>query len=453
MSFPKYLKYRKGGVAWTNELPAHWDASSLKWVCERFSGGTPDKNKQEYWENGTIPWLNSGAVNSAKIREPSTYITQEALDNSSAKWVPQGALLMALAGQGKTKGTVAQLMFDATCNQSMAAIVPCKRVGARYLYWWLACNYQNIRNMAGGDLRDGLNLDLLGTIPCPLPPNNEQTAIASFLDRETAKIDSLIAEQERLIALLSEKRLATISHAVTRGLNPDVPMKESGAAWLGEVPAHWEVKPFRYCVDYQEGPGILANDFHDEGVPLLRVAGVQDQWASLTGCNHLDPKKVARRWEHFRLQRGDLLISASASMGTVCEVGDEAVGAIAYTGIIRLRGKAGQMIKPFIRHLVVSSQFLTQIDQLKAGATIQHFGPTHLSQMFVVRPPEEEQQAIAAFVDDELERLGLLRSAAEHAIALLSERRSALIAAAVTGQIDVRGVMAQQINIEEAAAA
>ncbi|WP_062737572.1 restriction endonuclease subunit S [Ralstonia mannitolilytica] len=305
----------------------------------------------------------------------------------------------------------------------------------------------------GGGLRQSMKFADLKRLSVVLPTDEEQLSIAAFLDRETAKIDALIAEQERLIALLAEKRLATISHAVTRGLTPDVPMKDSGVAWLGEVPAHWEIKPLRYCVDYQEGPGVLANDFHDEGVPLLRVAGVQDHWARLTGCNYLDPKKVAKRWERFRLQRGDLLISASASMGTVCEVGDEAVGAIAYTGIIRLRGKTGQMVKSFIRHLVVSSQFLTQIDQLKAGATIQHFGPTHLSQMFVVRPPEEEQRAIAAFVDDELERLGILRSAAERAMALLSERRSALIAAAVTGQIDVRGVMAQQTNNEEAAAA
>ena len=239
MSLPRYVEYSASSTDWAPSLPAHWSVSSLKWLCRRYTGGTPDKNRPEFWSEGTIPWLNSGAVNHGRIYEPSAFITQEAFDSSSAKWIPAGSLVMALAGQGKTKGTVAQLMFESTCNQSMAALVPSQRIEARYLYWWLDSNYQNIRNMAGGDLRDGLNLELLGIIPCPLPTNAEQTYISNFLDRETAKIDALIAEQEKLIALLAEKRQATISHAVTKGLNPNAPMKDSGVAWLGEVPEHW----------------------------------------------------------------------------------------------------------------------------------------------------------------------------------------------------------------------
>ncbi len=275
MSLPRYPEYKDSGVAWLGEVPAHWDAGSLKWLCQRYSGGTPDKNRLEFWENGTIPWLNSGAVNDGRIYEPSAYITHEAFEKSSAKWIPSGALLMALAGQGKTKGMVAQLMFESTCNQSMAAIVPSAKVDARCLYWWLACNYQNIRNMAGGDLRDGLNLDLLGAIPCPLPPLGEQVAIAAFLDRETAKIDALIAEQEKLIALLAEKRQATTSHAVTRGLNPNAPMKDSGVPWLGEVPAHWRVLSIKRLVStpITDGPHETPN-FSEEGIPFVSAEAV-----------------------------------------------------------------------------------------------------------------------------------------------------------------------------------
>ena len=135
-----------------------------------------------------------------------------------------------------------------------------------------------------------------------------------------------------------------------------------------------------------------------------------------------------------------MLVSASASMGTISEVGREVEGAIPYTGIIRMRGRGGEMIKDFLRHVFVSSLFLTQIDLLKAGATIQHYGPTHLSQMFVVRPPVCEQVTIAEFIDQELERFDELSSEAERIVALLQERRTALISAAVTGQIDVRGL-------------
>ena len=215
-------------------------------------------------------------------------------------------------------------------------------------------------------------------------------------------------------------------------------MKDSGVEWLGEVPAHWEVKPFRYCVDYVEGPGIMAEDFRDDGVPLLRVAGVQRRWASLDGCNYLDAETVSRKWSHFRVNEGDLLISASASMGTVCEVGTETAGAIPYTGLIRLRGIAGVTAKEFVSAFVVSSAFIRQIDVLKAGATIQHFGPTHLSQIRIACPPIDEQAGIAEHIQALAAQFDELIAVADSAMTMFRERRAALISAAVTGQIDVR---------------
>lgn len=209
------VKLKPSGVEWLGDVPEHWGSISLKWVSVRYSGGTPDKSIQEYWEDGTIPWLNSGAVNDNYITEASEYITKEAFQNSSAKWIPKDALVMALAGQGKTKGMVSQLGFRTTCNQSMAAIVVDKRLNPRMLYWWLTKNYINIRNLAGGEARDGLNLDLIGSIPVPLPPLPEQQAIADFLDRETAKIDTLSAKVSTVIERLKEYRMALISSAVT----------------------------------------------------------------------------------------------------------------------------------------------------------------------------------------------------------------------------------------------
>ncbi len=173
---------KDSGIVWLYEMPENWKGGNLRWYAKLYAGGRPSKNIEDYWINGTIPWINSGAVNDSTITSPSTYITEDAFNNSSAKWIPKGALVMALAGQGKTKATVAQLGIDTTCNQSMAAIVPNSKCNPRYLYWWLHSNYQNIRNMAGGDLRDGLNLELLGNIQCPIPPLNEQQKIVDFID-------------------------------------------------------------------------------------------------------------------------------------------------------------------------------------------------------------------------------------------------------------------------------
>lgn len=250
MKYATYNEYKPSPMAWLDQLPTHWNAASLRWMTKRYAGGTPDKGNEAYWEDGEIPWINSGAVNDGYITQPSELITREGFANSSAKWIPKDALVMALAGQGKTKGMVAQLGIPTTCNQSMAALIPDHRLAPRYLYYWLTANYQNIRNLAGGEARDGLNLEMLGSIPCPVPPVDEQKSIARFLDAKTAQIDALVARKRHLIDKLKEKRQALIAHTVTRGLPPEAAkaaglepnpaMKPLLSGWADECPAHWQ---------------------------------------------------------------------------------------------------------------------------------------------------------------------------------------------------------------------
>lgn len=209
------MDFKKSTNVWLDKIPSHWDEASLKVLSKIYSGGTPNKSKEEYWADGLIPWLNSGSVNDFYIHSPSEYITEDALKNSSAKWIKKGSVLVALAGQGKTKGMAAQLMFDSTCNQSMCAIVPDSKLDGNYLLWWLSANYQNIRNMAGGDLRDGLNLEMIGSIKCPIPPLQEQLAIASHLNTLREKNTALTNKCKESIEFLRERRASLISAAVT----------------------------------------------------------------------------------------------------------------------------------------------------------------------------------------------------------------------------------------------
>lgn len=320
MSMSAYSHYRVSQLDWVESLPSHWQEGRLRWLARRYAGGTPDRSRLDFWEDGNIPWLNSGSVNDSYIVTPSAHITEEALANSSARWAPKGALVMALAGQGKTKGMVAQLGIRSTCNQSMAAIVPDAEIEPRFLLWWLTANYQNIRNMAGGDLRDGLNLELLGNIGCPLPTVTEQAAIAAFLDRETSKIDALVEAQARLIDLLKEKRQAVTSHAVTKGLDPDARMKDSGVEWLGQVPAHWVVTRLANLFREVNEPG-------DESLPVLSVSihnGVSDDEADPA---HSD-RKITRsedRTKYKRVEPNDLVYNMmrawQGGFGTVQVVG------------------------------------------------------------------------------------------------------------------------------------
>lgn len=205
---------KDSGVEWLGEIPEHWDSVALRWISKRYSGGTPDKTNDDYWYEGTIPWLNSGAVNQQVITKPSAYITVEAFKNSSAKWVPKDAVLIALAGQGKTKGMAAFTTFPTTCNQSMAAVV-FERYDSKFMFWWLTSQYKNIRGLASDDARDGLNLEMIGSIPCPILDKNEQQQIANHLDTETQKIDTMITTVTQAVVTLQEYRTALITAAVT----------------------------------------------------------------------------------------------------------------------------------------------------------------------------------------------------------------------------------------------
>ena len=206
---------KDSGIEWLGEIPARWEATSLKWYSKIYAGGTPSKNIEEYWQNGTIPWLNSGTVNQFLIEEPSEFITEEAFENSSAKWIPPGSIVLALAGQGKTKGMAAQVLIECTCNQSMGVIVPNDAIENRFLLYYLKRNYQNIRNLAGGNKRDGLNLEMVGSIPIPLLPIDEQQSIVKYIENNGAIIDSKIQKTKQLIDLLTEYRTALISEVVT----------------------------------------------------------------------------------------------------------------------------------------------------------------------------------------------------------------------------------------------
>jgi type I restriction enzyme S subunit len=395
-----------------------------------------------------VPWLNSGSVNQGSVREASEFITNAALKNSSAKWIRRGSLVLALAGQGKTKGMVAQLDIDATCNQSMAAIVPFPRLRARYLFWWLTSNYRDIRNMAGGDLRDGLNLELLGNIECPLPAEAEQTQIAEFLDYETAKIDALIDKQRQLIALLNEKRQAVISHAVTKGLNPDAPLRDSGIEWLGKVPAHWqEMNLNRVVARFVDYRGRTPEKT-DEGRPLVTAGAVRDGKIEFDRA----PQFVSEETYKLLRQRGvpepgDVLFTSEAPLGEVAIV-DNPEFACAQR-IIMFKLDRTRMHPAFLWLYLRSTCGRNEILSRASGSTAEGIRADRLRACRVLVPPLAEQREIADHVAS-MTAFELVLVKAAQQTDLLQERRAALISAAVTGKIDVRNWNAPDMHPEAA---
>ncbi|TNF00702.1 MAG: restriction endonuclease subunit S [Gammaproteobacteria bacterium] len=443
MRWPGYSGYKESGVRWVEKIPEQWDTISLKWVSRRYAGGTPDKSNPAYWEDGDIPWLNSGSVNDGYITEPSAYITREGFANSSAKWIPENALVMALAGQGKTKGMVAQLGIEATCNQSMAAIIPKPNVLPRYLYWWLVSNYQNIRNMAGGEQRDGLNLEMLGSIPCPLGSVEEQNAIANFLDRETEQIDTLVAKKRRLIALLKEKRTALISRTVTRGLpedaarefglEPPTRFKDSGIEWLGEVPEGWAVKAVKWETSVQRGASPRPIDdpvyFDDEGeYSWVRIADVTKAGMYLEDTE----QKLSELGSSLsvKMQPGSLFLSIAGTVGKPCITNIKCCIHDGFVYFPRWKGEPR-----YLYYIFASGEPYKGLGKM---GTQLNLNTDTVGSIVIGIPNDEEQLAIANYLDHETAKIDRLVEKVEAAIACLQEYRTALITAAVTGTIDVR---------------
>lgn len=279
----------------------------------------------------------------------------------------------------------------------------------------------------------------------PYPPPGEQTAIAAFLDRETGKIDALIAEQEKLLSLLAEKRQATISHAVTKGLNPDVSMKDSGVAWLGEVPGHWAMLRIKHLVaSLEQGWSPQC-----EGFPVQS----EDEWGVLkVGCvnggvfrpeeNKTLPPELEPMPE-LGMASGDLLISRANTRELV---GSAAVVLRDYSKLMlcdklyRLRLHPDVCAPEFLALYLGTPRARGQIELSATGASssMLNIGQSTILELNIAVPPSDEQSAIVAFLATETTKLDSLKTESEGAITLLKERRSALISAAVTGQIDVR---------------
>lgn len=210
------LKLKHSGVEWIGEIPEEWDKSHLKWMSKLFAGGTPDKANLKYWENGTIPWLASGEVNQEIVKYPTTYITNIGFKNSSARWIEKDSLIVALAGQGKTKGMVAYLDISTTGNQSLAAVIPNKeRLFTKYLFFYLMAAYKELRGVSGEGQRDGLNLQKLGDIDICIPSIEEQINISGLIETASKKIFETISLKEQEIEKLKEYKATLINSAVT----------------------------------------------------------------------------------------------------------------------------------------------------------------------------------------------------------------------------------------------
>ncbi|MHB6824464.1 restriction endonuclease subunit S [Klebsiella pneumoniae] len=300
-------------------------------------------------------------------------------------------------------------------------------------------------------LRDGksINYEQFSALSLPLSSVQEQNVIAAFLDHETAKIDNLIEKQQQLIELLKEKRQAVISHAVTKGLNPDVPMKDSGVEWLGEVPEHWVGSSLKYMAKVIDCKHITA-EFSDVGIPVASISEVKSWFVDLSTAKLTNEKDYLLLIDGGRKPVcGDIIYSRNATVGEAAIVSDNMPDFAMGQDVCLI--KTNQKVIPeFILYTLKSDIIAQQLNLAMIGSTFKRINVDDIRNFSIAIPPKNEQVLIVKTLMGKLEKYDRIISNAVDVITYMQERRTALISAAVTGKIDVRDWVAPDTqNVEE----
>jgi type I restriction enzyme S subunit len=436
-----YPSYKKLDFNWLGELPQHWQLVPVRRFSRVFAGATPSRGVPAYWNNGDIPWLASGDVNLRNIRTARQFITNEGFKNSSTKWIRPGSLVVALAGQGRTKGMVATVDFSATCNQSMAVIQPESEViDHHYLAYWLESRYLDIRALVGDGLRDGLNLDHVKSIRSPVPPRDEQEAIVRYLNSVTGRLERTIKAKRKVITLLNEQKQAIISRAVTCGLDPSVSFKPSSVVGVAGIPKHWEERRLRTLTAeaITNGVGESAQAFREDWPRYVRITDIGGTFSLRRSTRASLPPALA---EKAVLRAGDLLIAAVGATFGKAYVHTELEEAC-FAGYL-VRFCPNKTLDPrFAGYWTESKHYWTQLRTNVIQSTIQNFSAARVKRLLAIVPPIAEQASIVAFLEEETSVFNTAISRLEREIELLREYRTRLVADVVTGKMDVREAVA-----------
>ncbi len=430
--FKPYPEYKDSGVEWLGEIPAHWEVKRLKHLAVLNPEALPEDTDPTL----QMVYVDIGGVDSLGRINEREQVTFAAAPSRARRLVRHGDVIVSTVRtylraivpiSDPEPGTVVSTGF--------AVVRPADDLTTDYAAYALRAPYFVERVVANskGVSFPAINESEMATYEIAAPPEPEQRAIAAFLDRETARIDGLVAKKERLIELLQEKRTALITRAVTKGLDPTVPMKDSGVEWLGEIPAHWEVKKWRYCCHVTEGQVapdddrfrdriLIAPNHIESGTGRILYTETADEQGAISGKYLVAPgaiiySKIRPALNKVCIAGGHWLCSADMYPVAIAEE--------------RLEAR-------FLLYFMLSEPFVRMMVDESMRVAMPKVNREKLAACPLIIPDTDEQRAIAAFLDRETAHIDALIAKVRDAIALLKELRTALISAAVTGRIDVR---------------
>jgi type I restriction enzyme, S subunit len=440
--FKLYPVYKDSGVEWLGEIPAHWEIVPLKRRITSLKDGTHGTFERVIEGVPLLSAKNVGVDGRLDVSDAESLISESDYEQINRNgYLQTGDLLLTIVG---TIGRAA--VFDypepVAFQRSVAVIRPASRLSVKFFYHLSQADFfqHSLQQSSKKSAQGGVYLGDIAEVPVLVPPLPEQRAIDAFLDRETAKIDALVAKKERLIELLQEKRAALITRAVTKGLDPNVRMKESGVEWFWEIPAHWRVVRVKHTLeDRISGPfgSSLTKDSYAGNT--YRVYG-QEQVipGDFTVGDYYIPESKFRAMMRYAVLAGDVLLSCVGTFGKAVVVPEGIEPGIINPRLILLRPDQNMLVPAYLELFLRSELSFSQMDQISRGGTMDIINLSTISALVMPLPLRAEQTKILEAVRTKNSRIDRLITKVREGIGRLKELRTALISAAVTGKIDVR---------------
>ena len=427
----KYDEYKDSGVAWIGEVPKHWEVIKLKYKYHFQTGATPNTGKKENFE-GDLRWANISDLNGSVVYDTTKHINKEAASKCSMNISPKGSLMYSFK---LSVGTVAFCGEDMYTNEAIASFIPQKN-DLKYLFYCapIFIIHNANRNIYNAPL---LNQELIKNALICLPSLNEQTVIATYLDTHCAKIDNLISIQQKRIALLQELKQSVITHAVTKGLNPNVEMKQSGVEWIGDVPKHWEVCKLKHYSQVFGRIGFRGYNQTDlvnegEGAITLSPSNMQNGILNYDKCSYLSWKKYYESPEIMIYNDDVLFVKTGSTYGKISYVADLPMEATINPQIVVFKNIKGN--NKYLYYLLSNDIVQMQVSLTVGGSTIPTLSQESILNYIVPLAPKVEQAAIASYLDHKCATIDTSISNAQHQIELLQEYKQSLITEVVTGK-------------------
>ncbi len=426
------------GIEWIGDIPVSWDTIKLKFYGKIYNGSTPKSDNPEYYD-GDITWVTPADMdNASTIINSKKTITEAGLESCGTNLVPKNSIVISTRAP---IGVVCIAGKELCTNQGCKSIVPKDISCAKYPYYFLLTQSDTLNMLGKGTTFLELSTSDLSNYKIPFPAKKEQQAIADYLDGECARIDGIVTTQRQIIEKLKEYKKSVITEAVTRGLNPDVPMKDSGIDWIGKIPEYWEISKLKYYSKYITDGTHTTPEYLADGVPFLSIKDISAGKLDFSNTKYISQQQHEELSKHAPIEKGDILFTRIGTLGvSVIVETDIAFDIFVSVGLLKPRDNINTK---YLNYVMNSEYYYQYIQLVKAGegTSAAKFNLSDVSNSPIVCPLLSEQQAIADYLDRKCSEIDSIIEKRERMIELMTEYKKSLIYECVTGKKEIVDVV------------